>query len=138
MFGDHGDVIGAHSQSAQRACQHGITAAAACAHLRLAHFELSVPPDAPLSQATPLVSVRWALRLEMAASRDYDEPYAGGGGRGGSGDGEDDDRGLWARSPSSQRPGAPATPPPRQTPPPPPLLEWELPIAVVAPAAFDE
>jgi len=112
-------------------------AAAACAHLRLAHFELAVPPDAPLSQATPLVSVRWALRLEMAASHDYDP---GGGGRGG-GDGEEDDGdqgSLWARSPSSQRrPGAPATPlpPPRPTLPPPPLLEWELPIAVVA---FDE
>lgn len=35
------------------------------AHLAESHFLFSVPPDAEVSFSTPLVSVRWLLRLEL-------------------------------------------------------------------------
>ena len=35
------------------------------AHLAESHFLFSVPPDAEVSFSTPLVAVRWLLRLEL-------------------------------------------------------------------------
>jgi hypothetical protein len=35
------------------------------AHLAESHFVFSVPPDAEVSFSTPLVQVRWLLRLEL-------------------------------------------------------------------------
>ena len=150
-----GPAAAAAATPASRRVAAADEAAAACAHLRLAHFELSVPPDAAFvsGDAAGQRAVGAAAGDGGVARLRRRVVFFGGRRRRrgrrrrgrrqrrerrSDGDG-DKGGGLWARSPSSstaargaREPRLPASE--KATWPPPPLLEWELPIAVVAAA----